>query len=143
SELQLMAAPQPDQRVLDLPVELLRVDRQERRSTGNARQVRNIEVRQARREFRDVDAANAERVRCVRAEVGLKRERHCLGVAGAQLVDETRRQNPRVVERGAVRGEPRVLNAGDEWAEVEAGRRVRRRGQAAGSLSLWSVELEL
>ena len=106
-------------------------------------QVRDVDVRQPRRELGDVDAANAERVGGVGAEVRLERERDRLRVADPQLVDEARRQHSRIVEAGAVRRQPRVLDAGDERAEIEARGGVRGRRQAAGGLALRRVELEL
>ena len=77
------------------------------------------------------------------AVVGLGRERRGVGIANAQLVDEGGAQNLRVVERGAVGRQLRVLDAGDERAEIEAGGGLRRRRQAAVRLALRRVEPEL
>ncbi len=79
---------------------------------------------------------------CV-AVVGLRRERQRAGVAEAELVDEARADDLRVVEGQAVRRQARVLDAGDVGAEVEAGRRLLGRRQTAGRLALRRVELEL
>jgi hypothetical protein len=72
----------------------------------------------------------------------LLRERRGVGIANAKLVDEGRGQNLRVVEGGAVRRQLGVLDAGDERSEVEFGRGLRGRGQAAVRLALRSVEPE-
>ena len=143
AELQLVPALQPDERVLDLVVELARVDRQERRAPRQAGEVRDADVRQPGRDLADVDAVDAERLGGVVAVVGLRREWLGVGVADAELVDERRLEHLRVVERRAVRRQPRVLDAGDERAEIESRGRLRRRRQAAVRLALRRVEAEL
>ena len=116
------------------------------RNVGPPRQageVGDVHVRQAGRDLVDVDALDAERRRRLRAVVRLRRERQRAGVAEAELVDEARADDLRVVEGQAVRRQARVLDAGDVGAEVEAGRRLLRRRQTAGRLALRRVELEL
>jgi hypothetical protein len=136
-------AAQPHQRILDLPVELLGVDGQEGRTAGNPREIRDVDVGQPGRVLRDVDAADAEGLGGVDAEVGLERPRYGLRVAHPQLVHQRRRNHARIVSRRPVCRQARVLDAGDERPEVEAGGRFRRRRQAACRLPLRRVELEL
>ena len=124
-------------------MELLRVHRQEGRAAGDPGQVGNVDVREAGRELGHVDAADAERVGGVRAEVGLEGERLGQCVPGAQLVDEGRTEDPRVVQPGAVGRQAGVLDAGDERPEIEPRRRVSRRRQTARRLPLRRIELEL
>ena len=143
AELQLMTAAQPHERVFDLVVKLLRIDRQERRSTGYPGEVRDVDVGQPRRDVVDVDAVDAERLRRLMAVVGLERRRLRLRVADAQLVDQIRLDHLRVVECRAVGRQARVLDAGNERPEIEPGRRLGWRRQTAVRLALRSVELEL
>ena len=82
-------------------------------------------------------------VAALSAVVGLRREGISPGIADAQLVHEGGCQHFRVVERGAMRRQARVLDAGDEGAEIEAGRGVGGRRQAAVGLALRRVEAEL
>ena len=93
AELHLMTPFQPDQRVLDLIVELRRVDGQERRSARDPREVRDVDVRQAGRDLADVDAADAQRLGRAMPVVGLRRERLRARVADAELVDEGRTEH--------------------------------------------------
>ena len=143
AELQLMPALEPDERVLDLPVELLGIDRQERRAAGDAGHVGDVDVRQAGRELGDVDAADPERLGGLGAEVGLEREGLGQGVADPELVDEAGDPARASSCRRAVRRQPRVLDAGDERPEVEPRRSFGRRREAAGGLALRRIELEL
>ena len=65
SELHLVAPLDPDQGVLDLVVPLARVDRKKRGPARDAREVGDVDVRQAGRDLVDVDALDAERRRGV------------------------------------------------------------------------------
>ena len=143
SELHLVAPLDPDQGIFDLVVPLARVDRKKRGPSRDAREVGDVDVRQAGRDLVDVDALDAERRRGVDAVVGLRREGIGPGIADAQLVHEGGCQHFRVVERGAMRRQARVLDAGDEGAEIEARRGVGGRRQAAVGLALRRVEAEL
>ena len=142
-ELQLVAALQPDQPVFDLIVELAGIHGQERRPSRQAGEVGDADVRQPGRDLVDVDAVDSQRFRGVVAVVRLLRERLGLGIADAELVDQLRLEHLRVVERHAVRRQARVLDAGDERAEVEARGGLRRRRQAAVRLALRRVEAVL
>jgi hypothetical protein len=61
----------------------------------------------------------------------------------AQLVDKTRGQHPRIIEPGAVGGQARVLDPGDERPEIELRGRIASvaRQQAACPWSASSLNL--
>src|SRR6185312_4611424 len=141
--LQLVPPLEPHERVFNLPVELLRVHRQEGRATRDAGHVWHVDVGKTGREFRDVDAANPQRFGGVRPEVRLERERHRLRVPGAQFVDQGGRDHPRVIESRTVRGQAGILNAGHKRSEIETRGRFWRRREATRRLALWRIELEL
>ena len=88
AELEQNADPWPTRARLGSGSELLRVDRQERRAARKPREIRDVDVGQARRDVVDVDAVDSERLRGVVAVVGLGRERLGLGKADPKLVDE-------------------------------------------------------
>ena len=138
-----MPSLQPDERVFDLPVELLGIYRQERRPAGNTGEVPDVDIGETGREFGDVNAVNPQRFGRLRAEVRLKRERHRLRVTGPQLVDEGRRNHPRVVECRAMRGQARVLDSGHERTRSNFAAASGGRGKTTSCLSLRRVELEL
>ncbi len=79
----------------------------------------------------------------VDAVVRLERRRKRSGVAGAELVDDAGTHDLRVVEGGAVGGQPCVLNSGDERSEIETRGGLGRRRQAARGLALRRIEAEL
>src|SRR5205807_4561592 len=99
-----------------------------------------VEIGQAGRKLRDVDALNAQGSGGIVTKIGLDREGNRAGIAANEFAHQICAEDMRFIDGKSLSGQVGILNAGDKGAYIEVLRGRDRSRQAALRLALRSVE---